>query len=626
MATGRNQRPSDAEGEFSAISLHKRLNRTPQGMGSKHDKRISQNEDLADEFETARIAPCKRTVTSMMRQSSSASPQQIAGFVIQALRGTVEVGQDAAASPAAIAETGVSGSGSSLPYLNQIQNAFGPYEVGSIRAHVGGQAADAASALSAEAFAFGSDVAFQSQPDLHTAAHEAAHVVQQRSGVSLKGGIGVEGDQYERHADAVADAVVRGQSAEPLLSDFSGGTGTGLQRKALQLLVSARDSEAVAQFEQLLGDATPEEMTALRQVLSQALTYQREMPLATLRFSHRDETYELSIPPADVERLQQQCPEQAESEEDGPRIREAPTDDSLTPEQRHEVIRQIDRRLTTCADMFDDAIADKIAELESIESARESLATLVFEVTFCFVAPGLTTAIAGLATSAVANGLAEGVVQAATALSGQSGPLVKALGKVGKRAASTAAQSRHGSAEEQFLRSLPDVFRVQGIVAISDRLNGESAENLLVYWQNYETITQQGHGVYTAALTELLTRFREQVESIGETGFVQQPSQLSYEGDAVENRLAWVSGIGSEEYLAVVRSPQRQTETVRERVHPQLVSWVSLQLTRSAMARDARVPLEVSVAELHQDGQDSWAVPPADTARTDTWQQAFTGD
>ena len=41
----------------------------------------------------------------------------------------------------------------------------------------GGVAADASEAIGAQAYATGNDVALESAPDLHTAAHEAAHVV-----------------------------------------------------------------------------------------------------------------------------------------------------------------------------------------------------------------------------------------------------------------------------------------------------------------------------------------------------------------------------------------------------------------------------------------------------------------
>ena len=132
-----------------------------------------------------------------------------------------------------VAASGVAGPGASLPHLAQIQQSFGGHDVRSIRAHVGGDATTAATAIGAEAYATGDAVAFRSAPSLHLAAHEAAHVVQQRGGVSLKGGVGAAGDAYEQHADAVADAVVAGRSAEPLLSEFA-GTGapsTAIQRK-----------------------------------------------------------------------------------------------------------------------------------------------------------------------------------------------------------------------------------------------------------------------------------------------------------------------------------------------------------------------------------------------------------
>ena len=130
------------------------------------------------------------------------------------------------------AEAGTAGPGGSLPFLDQIQQAFGRHDVRGVRAHTDGAAAEASTAMGARAFARGNDVAFGGAPDLHTAAHEAAHVVQQRAGVHLKGGVGQDGDAYERHADAVADTVVAGGSAEALLSTMTGGAGApAVQRK-----------------------------------------------------------------------------------------------------------------------------------------------------------------------------------------------------------------------------------------------------------------------------------------------------------------------------------------------------------------------------------------------------------
>ncbi len=127
---------------------------------------------------------------------------------------------------------GMSGSGGTLPHLAAIQRSFGRHDVSGVSAHVGGRAAEGSAAMGARAYASGNAVAFASSPDLHLAAHEAAHVVQQRGGVQLSGGVGVVGDVYERHADGVADLVTRGESAETLLDEHAptGGGGTGIQR------------------------------------------------------------------------------------------------------------------------------------------------------------------------------------------------------------------------------------------------------------------------------------------------------------------------------------------------------------------------------------------------------------
>ena len=120
---------------------------------------------------------------------------------------------------------GVAGSASQLPNADAIQRSFGRHDVSGIQAHVGGAAADASRAIGAEAYASGDHVAFTSAPDLRLAAHEAAHVIQQQGGIQLSGGVGHSGDPFEQHADAVADAVVAGRSAESLLDDVAGGGG-----------------------------------------------------------------------------------------------------------------------------------------------------------------------------------------------------------------------------------------------------------------------------------------------------------------------------------------------------------------------------------------------------------------
>jgi len=154
-----------------------------------------------------------------------------------------------------VAAKGVQGSGGRLPYFDQIQASFGRHDVSAVQAFTGGQAGGAAKQIGAKAYATGNKVAFAGATDLHTAAHEAAHVVQQRGGVSLKGGVGQAGDRYEQHADAVADLVVQGKSAESLLDQYASSTGQNgaVQSKSVQR-AEQMDQDGNVMSEETMGE------------------------------------------------------------------------------------------------------------------------------------------------------------------------------------------------------------------------------------------------------------------------------------------------------------------------------------------------------------------------------------
>lgn len=177
--------------------------------------------------------------TNYLQQKESLSPSRDS-YALQRREASpgAEGGMDAGGMQATAAE-GIAGSGQQLPHLDTIQAAFGGHDVSGVDAHVGGAAADASHDMGAQAYATGNSVAFAESPDLHTAAHEAAHVVQQREGVQLKGGVGEAGDSYEQNADAVADRVVAGQSAADLLPGGEGAQSAAsgqVQHKPVQLL------------------------------------------------------------------------------------------------------------------------------------------------------------------------------------------------------------------------------------------------------------------------------------------------------------------------------------------------------------------------------------------------------
>ena len=96
-----------------------------------------------------------------------------------------------------VAQAGLAGGATELPHREAIQRSFGAHDISGVSAHVGGGAAAAAEQLGAIAYATGDHVAFAGTPDLHTAAHEVTHVMQQRGGVQLKAGPSAARDEHE---------------------------------------------------------------------------------------------------------------------------------------------------------------------------------------------------------------------------------------------------------------------------------------------------------------------------------------------------------------------------------------------------------------------------------------------
>jgi vacuolar-type H+-ATPase subunit H len=133
------------------------------------------------------------------------------------------------------AREGVEGAHQRLPHLDRIQASFGRHDVSGARASIAGSAAVANQRMGSLAYTAGNRIAFGREPDVKLAAHEAAHVVQQRNGAKLPGGVGRPGDEYEQQADAAAEAVDRGESAEPILDHASpsrpGGVAAAVQHR-----------------------------------------------------------------------------------------------------------------------------------------------------------------------------------------------------------------------------------------------------------------------------------------------------------------------------------------------------------------------------------------------------------
>ncbi len=154
----------------------------------------------------------------MVGKSTRVESEAGGAAAVQCRIGGTGAGRDDPEHLHTAAARGVESATAEFPHRHRIEALFG--RPVTARAALGGEARPACDALGAIAYARGDRVAFASaQPDLHVAAHEAAHTLQQRGGVQLAGGLGRPGDHYEQLADQAADRVVRGQSAAELFGD-----------------------------------------------------------------------------------------------------------------------------------------------------------------------------------------------------------------------------------------------------------------------------------------------------------------------------------------------------------------------------------------------------------------------
>lgn len=207
--------PTEAPGRLPGLAGHSPLS------GPAHDAAVHSPHSAppapSPSGEAAQ-APPLGTVASLFSHwtDAPAGAGSIPGAERPAAAGASTVHDKAAA--------GLSEGSSELPFLAQLQHAFGrEHDLSSVRAHIGGAAAGAAQGIGAQAYTYGNRIAFAAAPSLRLAAHEAAHIIQQRSGVHLEHGVGSVGDAHEQHADAVAERVVARQDAAELLSRVGGG-------------------------------------------------------------------------------------------------------------------------------------------------------------------------------------------------------------------------------------------------------------------------------------------------------------------------------------------------------------------------------------------------------------------
>lgn len=192
---------------FASLDVYQR-----EGLADRLEHyRQGSGDDIGYRFQ--RLDSANRQSLLHALRTGGGAANAVAGSAKGDAESTVANG--AAADPVAIAKRGVADASEPLPHQQVLQPLFGHHDLSGIKAQVGGDAADAAHALDAEAYAVGDRVGFASAPDLGTAAHEAAHAIADRQGgVARKAVDGGDGDPREARADAIAESVSRGENVE----------------------------------------------------------------------------------------------------------------------------------------------------------------------------------------------------------------------------------------------------------------------------------------------------------------------------------------------------------------------------------------------------------------------------
>ena len=136
-----------------------------------------------------------------------------------------------ATDPGAVARSGFSGAGGTVPHQAQMEASFGQ-DFGEVTAHTGPEAQAACEGLGADAYAVGDQVAFkEASPSPDVVAHELTHVVQGQGGPAAHGGSEGIDTTGEGQAGAVERAVAGGAAASTALQE--GGDGRPADDPAL---------------------------------------------------------------------------------------------------------------------------------------------------------------------------------------------------------------------------------------------------------------------------------------------------------------------------------------------------------------------------------------------------------
>ena len=178
-----------------------------------------------------------------------------------------------------------------------MEDSFGA-SFGDVRVHADTDADMLNRRLTARAFTTGSDIFLRhdsSPSDTRLMAHELSHVVQQRSMGGGGGGmrVGAAGDNHERHADSIADAVSSATPSQAPAAQAQRAADEDELAASHDLTQRAEDEDELAATHDLTQRAEDEDEVAAAHDLTQRAEDEDELA-ATHDLTQRAEEDELS--------------------------------------------------------------------------------------------------------------------------------------------------------------------------------------------------------------------------------------------------------------------------------------------------------------------------------------------
>jgi hypothetical protein len=245
----------------------------------------------------------------------------------------------------------------------------------------------------------------------------------------------------------------------------------------------------------------------------------------------------------------------------------------LTDGERIDLRRLTGERIRDCNLPFRSACDEKKAELREAAKQQGETITMICEIAFGLLAPGLGSHLSKMVEEIPVNKpIFKKAIKALD--EEQAASLFEAASKPGLKALNDSwAASSGDRAVDKFLKDLKENFRI-GADAISNGLKDRTDNELGVLWAAYDPRIASDDA-YKEAVESLVSKFQTQIEPIGTTDYLWMNKTRAHE-------IYWVVFPNKSKKLALLESESGGDKSVEQ--------WISPEFTAMAIEKYKATP------------------------------------